>query len=74
MDESECNTVCSCADVRIPLENTNLAPCVLIHIEQVKSCAADIVYPYQKGQDSEVKLGIPTSVQSEPLVFAPNPT
>ena len=59
-------TVCSCADVRIPLENGNLLPASLFTSNRVKSCGEDIVYPYQKGQDSEVKLGIPTSVQANP--------
>lgn len=71
--EGDCKTVCSCSDVRIPIENGNMAPCILIHIEQAQACAEDIGYPYLKDGESEVKLGTPTSVKTEPSVFTANP-
>jgi hypothetical protein len=74
VDKGECKTVCSCADVRIPLENGNLVPCIFIHIEQAQSCAEDIGYPYRNDGESEVKFGTPTSVQTETSVFTGNAT
>jgi hypothetical protein len=68
--EAECNTVCSCADVRVPIDGGAFAPGIFIHLEQVGSPAEDIVYPYLKDGISEAKLGTPTSVGNESRVFA----
>jgi hypothetical protein len=68
--ETECKTVCSCADVRVPMDSGDPAPGIFIHLEQIGSPAADIVYPYLKDGISGVKLGTPTSVETESRVFA----
>lgn len=70
VNDAECKTVCSCADVRLPIDNGNLVPCIFIHIEQAPRLAEDIAYPYMKDGDSEVKLGAPTTVQTEPRIFS----
>jgi hypothetical protein len=72
--EADCKTVCSCADVRVPMESGDLAPGIFIHLEQVGSPAEDIVYPYLIDGISEVKLGTPTSVETESRVFAASQT
>jgi hypothetical protein len=72
--EAECKTVCSGADLRVPMDNGDLAPGIFIHLEQVGSPAEDIVYPYLKGGISEAKLGTPTSVETESRVFAASQT
>src|ERR1700758_2172644 len=43
--EPDCKTVCSCADVRVPMDNGDLAPGILIHLEQIGSPAEDICLP-----------------------------
>jgi len=70
--QPDCKTVCSCADVRMPMDNGELAPCIFIHIEHAQSFAEDIGYPYVTDRKSEVKLGLPTSVETEPRVFVRN--
>lgn len=55
--DAECKTVCSCADVRVPMASGDLAPSIFIHLEQVGSPAEDIVYPYLKDGNSEARLG-----------------
>lgn len=74
VDTGENRTVCSCADVRIILDNGNPAPCIFIHLEQAASLAEDIAYPYRHDSDSQVILGTPTLVQTEPRVFAMDQT
>ena len=46
-----------------------LVPGSFIHIEQVGPWAEDIVYPYQNDGSSEVRLGTPTTVETEARVF-----
>jgi hypothetical protein len=72
--EAECKTVCSCADVRVPMDNGDLVPGIFIHIEQVGPLAEDIVYPYQKDGSSDVRLGTPTAVETEARVFSTRQT
>jgi hypothetical protein len=72
--DADCKTVCSCADVRVPMDSGDLAPGIFIHLEQVGSPAEDIVYPYLKDGISEAKLGTPTSVETESRVFAASQT
>ena len=72
--EADCKTICSCADVRVPMDSGDLAPGIFIHLEQVGSPAEDIVYPYLKDGISEAKLGTPTSVETESRVFAASQT
>ena len=72
--EAECKTVCSCTDVRVPMDSGDLAPGIFIHLEQVGSPAEDIVYPYLKDGNLEAKLGTPTSVETESRVFAASQT
>ena len=67
--EAECKTVCSCADVRVPVDNGELVPGIFIHLEQAGPLAEDIVYPYLMDGNSEARLGTPTSVEAEPRVF-----
>ena len=71
--EPDCKTVCSCADVRVPMYNGDLAPGILIHLEQIGSPAEDIVYPYLK-DGKEAKLGTPMCVETESRVFAASQT
>jgi hypothetical protein len=72
--EADCKTVCSCADVRVPMDSGDLAPGIFIHLEQAGSPAEDIVYPYLKDGISEAKLGTPTSVETGSRVFAARQT
>lgn len=65
----DCKSVCSCADVRIPMNSGDLAHRLLIHIEHAQSCSEDIGIPYVKDGDSGVRLGAPTSVKTEAKVF-----
>ena len=41
--DSECKTVCSSADMRIPVDNGHMAPGILIHLEPAGPWAEDIV-------------------------------
>jgi hypothetical protein len=66
----KCKTVCSCADVRVPVEGGNLIPGVLIHIEHAEGSAEDVLYPYRNDEGSVV-FGVPTSVKAELQVFPP---
>jgi hypothetical protein len=72
--EAPCKTVCSCADVRVPMDSGELLPGIFIHLEQAGPLAKDIVYPYVKDGNSEAMLGTPTSVESEHRVFTASRT
>ena len=69
---ADCKAVCSCADVRIPFENGELAPCILIHLETAQPSAEDIGYPYTRNGSTEVKMGVPTSVKTDARIFNGN--
>jgi len=68
--EQGCSTACSCADVRVPAPDGAFTPGLLIHFEHAGLLAEDILYPYEKSDRNQVSLGPPTSVSTEPQIFA----
>jgi hypothetical protein len=60
---------CSCADVRVPMEDGRLVPAVLIHVEHAEGSAEDVVYPYRLDDESMVVFGEPTSAATESQIF-----
>lgn len=65
----DCKTVCTCVDVRLPNDQGELVPGVLIHIEHAGSDAEDILVPYTKDKDSKVTFGSETRENSNSFVF-----
>jgi hypothetical protein len=63
-------TACSCADVRVPMEDGSFVPGVLVHIEHAESSAEDILYPYYN-HDGSVLFREPTRVVTKRHIFIP---
>ncbi len=64
-----CRVVCFCADVRVPKDDDQLVPGLLIHIEHVEAESEDMLYPYHKEDDAKVVFGKPTSVARQHMVL-----
>lgn len=61
----DCTAICFCADVRVPNADSTHVPAVFVHIEQPAGSSEDMLYPYEKTPDGTVRLGKPTSVDTE---------
>lgn len=65
----ECDTVCTCVHVGMQTEEGISVPALLIHIEQMNAFSENILYPYEKAEESDVVFGEPTTEATEYQIF-----
>jgi hypothetical protein len=70
--KGDCDTVCTCIHVGMQTEEGISVPALLIHIEQADAFSEDILYPYEKGERSEVIFSEPTTEAAEYQIFVPS--